>query len=165
MNDNDNMLKNIDRISRIISANGGNVDTDKLLNAISAAKSMGILSNADNEKRGYDIQTENRYEEPIEYYNPNENMRIIKAAIPFLDREYQKSIFLAIKLLEMNREFDNGAMSLQCQSIREETSEKQREAMLKAIRGQMCEESGRRLDMVLKMMEVRKMTALMQKYN
>lgn len=165
MNDNDNMLKNIDRISRIISANGGNMDTDKILNAISAAKNMGILSNSDNEKNNYEVQTENRYEEPIEYYNPNENMRIIKAAIPFLDREYQKSLFLAIKLMEMNREFDNGAMSLQCQSIREETSEKQREAMLKAIRGQMCEESGRRLDMVLKMMEVRKMTALMQKYN
>ena len=62
----------------------------------------------------------------------------------------------------MNEDFDSGAMSLQCQSIREGTDEEQREAMLKAVRSQLSNENGRRLDVVLKMMEARRLASKMR---
>ena len=86
-------------------------------------------------------------------------MKVLKAAIPFLNHEYQKNLFLAVKLLEMNEEFDSGALSLQCQSIREENDDEQREAMLRAVRGQMSSENGRKLDIVLKMLEARRLAS------
>lgn len=53
MNEN-NMLKNIDRIkslSKLMSNDNNGVDTDKILNAIAAAKSMGMLTAQDNSEK------------------------------------------------------------------------------------------------------------------
>lgn len=161
MNEN-NMLKNIDRIkslSKLMSNDNSGVDTDKILNAIAAAKSMGMLTAQDNSDKKNDIIEEKDYSVPIEHETKNEGVKILKAAIPFLNREYQKNLFLAVKLMEMSNEFDMGELSLQCQSIREDNDEEQREAMLRAIRGQMNGENGRKMDIVLKMMEARRLAA------
>ncbi len=160
-NSTDNMMKNIDRIkslSKLMSMDGGEVDTDKLMNAITAAKSLGMFQNS--EVQGAEIEEREEYITPED--GQSEGLRVIKAAIPFLDREYQKNLFLAVKLMEMSREFDNGSMSLQCQSIREGSDEKQREAMLRAVRGQLSYENGRRLDVVLKMMEARRLASALK---
>lgn len=171
MSDNDNMLKNIDMISRLISGNGGNigdisnlanlgngnVDTEKIINALTTAKNMGILPNMSSEEKPYEAQENNNCFEPSDCQSDNEGIRIVKAAIPFLNKEYQKNLFLAIRLMEMNKEFDEGAMSLQCQSIREDNEEKQKESMLRAVRKQVSAENGKRLDMVLKLMEFKKL--------
>lgn len=173
MSDNENMLKNIDMISRLISANGGNInnignmvngniDADKILNAISTAKNMGILPNTTANDKPFEVQEDNKCYETGEYQANNEGIRIVKAAIPFLNKDFQKSLFLAIRLMEMNKEFDEGTMSLQCQSIREDNDEKQRESMLRAVRGQVSPENGRRLDMVLKLIEFKKLADIVK---
>lgn len=163
MSESDNMMKNIDKIksiSKLMSMDGSTVDTDKLMGAISAAKSLGILGN--NEIQSTDAQEREEYITPAEYEPQSESVRVVKAAIPFLDREYQKNLFLAVKLMEMSHEFDSGAMSLQCQSIREGNGEKQRESMLRAVRGQLSSENGRKLDVILKMMEARRIAATLK---
>ncbi|MCD8036225.1 MAG: hypothetical protein LUE88_02425 [Clostridiales bacterium] len=160
-NSTDNMMKNIDRIkslSKLMSMDGGEVDTDKLMNAITAAKSLGMFQN--NEVQDAEFEERDEYITPED--GQSESLRVIKAAIPFLDREYQKNLFLAVKLMEMSREFDNGSMSLQCQSIREGSDEKQMEAMLRAVRGQLSYENGRRLDVILKMMEARRLASALK---
>lgn len=168
MNENGNMFNNIDKIkslSKLMSMdNGGGMDTEKILNALAAAKSMGMLGGNEIQEKRPDIVASDtqEYVGPAEYEPQNEGIRVIKAAIPFLDREYQKNLFLAVKLIEMNEDFDSGAMSLQCQSIREGTDEEQREAMLKAVRSQLSNENGRRLDVVLKMMEARRLASKMR---
>ena len=125
---------------------------------------MGMLGGNEVQEKRQDIVASDtqEYVSPAEYESQNEGIRVIKAAIPFLDREYQKNLFLAVKLIEMNEDFDSGAMSLQCQSIREGTDEEQREAMLKAVRSQLSNENGRRLDVVLKMMEARRLASKMR---
>ena len=168
MNENGNMFNNIDKIkslSKLMSMdNGGGMDTEKILNALAAAKSMGMLGGSEVQEKRQDIVASDtqEYISPAEYESQNEGIRVIKAAIPFLDREYQKNLFLAVKLIEMNEDFDSGAMSLQCQSIREGTDEEQREAMLKAVRSQLSNENGRRLDVVIKMMEARRLASRMR---
>ena len=68
MNEN-NMLKNIDRIkslSKLMSNDNNGVDTDKILNAIAAAKSMGMLTAQDNSEKN-DIIEEKDYSVPMEH--------------------------------------------------------------------------------------------------
>ncbi len=156
-NNSESMMKNLDTIktiSKLMSGENSSVDTDKIINALVTAKSLGIIG---EERKDRLIETS----EGKEYINgtdcDTENMRMVKAAIPFLDREYQKNLFLAVKLMEMSKEFDSEEMSLQCQSIREGNDEKQREYMLRAVRGQLSDKNGRRLDVILKMMEARRL--------
>lgn len=165
MDDNDGMIRNMDRLkslSKLMSSDGGQMDTDKIINAITAAKSLGIIGGEAREKP---VEAAEAPDYTACDDEPNENVRVIKAAIPFLDKEYQKNLFLAVKLMEMSREFDSGAMSLQCQSIREDSGEKQREAMLRAMRRQMTGENGRRLDVILKMMEARRLAEAVKNIN
>jgi len=178
----DNIMGNIEAIkmlSGMMSSSGGGSDTERILNAISTAKSLGLLgsnsssnSSSNNSNNVRDGRNENVNDilssENNEYINgqdslmQNDGIKAVKAAIPFLNRDYQKHLFLAVKLLEMNEEFDRGSMSLQCQSIKEGTDDEQREAMLKAVRGQIGNEVGRKLDVVLKMMEAKRIAAKLQ---
>ena len=147
------MLRNIEKIqslSRLMSNGSQQPDGDRIINAIAAAKSMGMLGG--NQRQGEITAFENN-SDLTENDKGSESIRVVKAAIPFLDREYQKTLFLAVKLMEMNENFDSNALSLQCQSIREQSDEGQQEAMLRAVRGQLSGENGRKLDVVLKVME------------
>lgn len=153
-NNSGDMLKNIEKIqslSRLMSNGSQQGDGERIMNAIAAAKSMGIIGAPSS--RGEIAAFENTDMDIAENDRGSEKMRVVKAAIPFLDREYQKTLFLAVKLMEMNENFDAEALSLQCQSIREQSDEDQREAMLRAVRGQLSGEKGRKLDVVLKIME------------
>ncbi|MPN61811.1 hypothetical protein SDC9_209555 [bioreactor metagenome] len=165
----------------MMSSGGGN-DTEKILNAISTARSLGLIGNTDrndrNDRNDRDDKNDRNdrndrsgglsdisVSENVEYMAghdtiaQNDGIKAVKAAIPFLNREYQKHLFLAVKLIEMNDEFDKGSMNLQCQSIREGSDDEQKESMLRAIRGQIGNESARKLDVVLKMMEAKKIAA------
>lgn len=157
------VLKNIERIqslSRLMSNNTKQPDGEKIINAIAAAKSMGILG-GNTQRPGEITAFENSgYPDTVENERGSEGMRVVKAAIPFLDREYQKTLFLAVKLMEMNENFDSEALGLQCQSIREQSSDEgQREAMLRAVRNQLSGENGRKLDVVLKVMEAQRLVS------
>ena len=163
-NNSGDMLKNIERIqslSRLMSNGSQQADGERIMNALAAAKSMGIIGGPQRSEMtafenndGYEL-TEND--------GGSEKLRVVKAAIPFLDREYQKTLFLAVKLMEMNENFDAGALSLQCQSIREQSDEEQREAMLRAVRGQLSGENGRKLDVVLKVMEAGRLVSKLRR--
>lgn len=156
-NNTENIVKNIDKIKMLSGMLGqdGNMDAGKMeniINAITTAKKLGIINMPQEEN--HDISVSENTEPDNSGFG--EGIRAIKAAIPFLNREYQKHLFLAVKLMEMNKEYDDGEMSLQCQSITEGTAEEQREAMLRAVRGQLGSENGRKLDVVLKMLEARR---------
>ena len=59
MNENGNMFNNIDKIkslSKLMSMdNGGGMDTEKILNALAAAKSMGMLGGNEIQEKRPDI--------------------------------------------------------------------------------------------------------------
>lgn len=165
-NNADNIMKNIDTIKMLsgMMSPGSGGDTEKILNAISTAKNLGLIGN--NERKDSSVNNANiSMAEDNDLFTgkqsnlQNEGIRAVKAAIPFLNHEYQKDLFLAVKLLEMNEEFDQGAMNLQIQSIKEGTEDEQRESMLRAIRGQLGAVNGKKLDVVLKMLEARKIAA------
>ncbi len=168
-NNTDNIMKNIETIKMLsgMMSSGGGSDTEKILNAISTARSLGLIGNNDRNERNdrnegvndISVSENNEYVSGQEGLSQSEGIRAIKAAIPFINREYQKHLFLAVKLLEMNDEFDKGSMNLQCQSIKEASDDEQKESMLRAVRGQLGNESARKLDVVLKMMEAKRIAS------
>lgn len=81
----------------------------------------------------------------------SENM--ITAAIPFLDQEYQKNLYLIVRLMEMRRVFSGGL--LEARSRQEEPPALRRRKMLRAVRPYLAAEERKQLDLLIKAMDMK----------
>ena len=77
---------------------------------------------------------------------------IITAAIPFLDREYQKGIYVAVRLMEMQRVLQGDFLEVR---ERQQPVPERRRALLGAIGPFLPEGERSRMETLLKMMEVK----------
>lgn len=82
-----------------------------------------------------------------------ENM--ISAAIPFLDREYQKEIYIIVRLMEMRRVLDGGLLEMR--QKQEEPPALRRRNLLGAVQAYLPAEERNRMETILKMMDMREM--------
>lgn len=87
------------------------------------------------------------------FFGTTTGEKIISAAIPFLDQEYQKDLYIAVRLMEMQRVLGSGM--LEARSKKEEPPVKRRRKMLSAVRP--CLPKGDRecLDTMLKIIDMR----------
>lgn len=91
-------------------------------------------------------------ERPESIFNHTKDENILFAAIPFLDLEYQKNIFVAVRLMELQRVMGSTLL---------ETREKQeapafrRHKMLQAVRPYLANAERAQLDRMLKMMDIK----------
>lgn len=86
-------------------------------------------------------------------FDETKGEKMLFAAIPFLDQEYQKDLYVVVRLMQMRRVLEGSA--LEARSRREESPALRRRKMLSAIRPCLSEEEGRNLELILKVMEVR----------
>lgn len=86
--------------------------------------------------------------------SPRENM--IYAAIPYLDAEFQKNMFLVMRLLEMRRVME--ATPLVAREKQEEPTLR-RNQMFRAIRPFLPVAEGNQIDQMMRMMQVRDLMA------
>ena len=84
----------------------------------------------------------------------NENM--ITAAIPFLNREYQKVIYVMVRLMEMRRVLEGGF--LETRERQEEPSDIRKQKMMRAIQPYLSEAERNQMEMFMKIMAIRKLT-------
>ena len=82
-----------------------------------------------------------------------ENM--ISAAIPFLDREYQKEIYIIVRLMEMRRVLDGGLLEMR--QKQEDPPALRRRNLLGAVQAYLPAEERNRMETILKMMDMRVM--------
>lgn len=82
-----------------------------------------------------------------------ENM--ISAAIPFLDREYQKEIYVIVRLMEMRRVLEGGLLEMR--QKQEEPPAQRRRNLLGAVQPYLPAEERNRMETILKMMDMREM--------
>ena len=82
-----------------------------------------------------------------------ENM--ISAAIPFLDREYQKEIYIIVRLMEMRRVLDGGLLEMR--QKQEDPPALRRRNLLGAVQAYLPAEERNRMETILKMMDMREM--------
>jgi len=80
---------------------------------------------------------------------------MITAAIPFLDREYQKGIYVFVRLMEMKRVLGGGA--LETRERQEEPSDIRRQKMICAIQQYLPEAERSQMETIIKMMTVKEL--------
>lgn len=80
-----------------------------------------------------------------------ENM--ITAAIPFLDQEYQKDLYIIVRLMEMRRVVSGGM--LEARGRQEEPPSMRRRKMLRAVRPYLPAEERKQLDMLMKAIDMK----------
>lgn len=94
---------------------------------------------------------EKREVRPPFWGSVSENM--ITAAIPFLDQEYQRDLYIIVRLMEMRRVFSGGI--LEARSRQEEPSSMRRRKMLRAVRPYLPAEDRKQLDMLIKVIDMK----------
>ena len=82
-----------------------------------------------------------------------ENM--ISAAIHFLDREYQKEIYIIVRMMEMRRVLDGGLLEMR--QKQEDPPALRRRNLLGAVQAYLPAEERNRMETILKMMDMREM--------
>lgn len=86
----------------------------------------------------------------------NENM--IYAAIPFLNREYQRELYILVRLMEMRRVLQGDV--LEAREKQEEPPHLRRRKMLQAVQTYLPQEEQNQLQNLLKMMDMREIMEL-----
>ena len=93
-------------------------------------------------------------EEKEELFGRSRNENMISAAIPFLNQEYQKELYVVVRLMEMRRVLSGGA--LQAREKQQEDPALRRRQMLDAMRPYLVDGERNQLDTILKMMDMRR---------
>ena len=81
-----------------------------------------------------------------------ENM--IYASIPFLDKEYQKYLYVIVRVLEMKRVLEGNEL-LEVRSRTKDDPKKRRKNLLQAIRPYLTGEEKQKIDFVVKAMDIK----------
>ncbi len=84
----------------------------------------------------------------------NRQEKVIYAAIPFLDREYQKNLYVFVRLLEIRRILSQGELLESRSRIREEPSIR-RKQLLQAVKPYLSPTEKRSIDSIVKAMDMK----------
>lgn len=97
--------------------------------------------------------TETRIEKKEDLFVRNRSENMISAAIPFLDWEYQKDLYIVVRLMEMRRMLSGGL--LEARGKQEQPPAYRRRQMLGAMRPYLLQEERNQLDTIVKMMDLK----------
>lgn len=94
---------------------------------------------------------------PTSPFGTTQGESILSAAIPFLDMDFQKNIFVVVRLMELRRVMDGNQLEGSQLEAREKQEDPvfRRHNMLRAIRPFLQVEQKQQIDSMLKIMEIR----------
>ncbi len=151
MENNINILNDKNNIKSILESFGFNTDnikTEDIMNAFQKAEKIKSL-----------MDIPKLEENPIKTQSVNNNNDFIYAAIPFLNEEYQKSIYIAVKLMELKKAFDMPVISIQSKKNTKTGLERKKE-LLNVLKSYMTKEEAAKIDNILRFIEMRKLINL-----
>lgn len=90
--------------------------------------------------------------EPVQIFSRSKQEDMITAAIPFLDWEFQKEIYVIVRLMEMRRVLQSGALEMR--QKQEEPSFLRRRKLLGAIQPYLPTEEQNQMAVILRMMDM-----------
>ena len=91
--------------------------------------------------------------EEVELFARNRNENMITAAIPFLNREYQRDLYIVVRLMEMQRVLKGGL--LEAREKQEEPPRLRQRKMLRAVQEYLPQEERNRMQTILRMMDMK----------
>ena len=143
-----NESSNIRGILENFGFNTENINNNDIVEALSKAKKIkSLIEMNSNVKKQEEVHNE---------INIDDKNNFIYAAIPFLNEEYQKSIYIAVKLIELKKAFDMPVISIQSKTVQKSSYERKKE-LLSVIKKYMSKEEAAKIDSILKFIEMRKL--------
>ena len=101
-------------------------------------------------------QTEERVEvRPEGPFLRSRREDMLSAALPFLDREYRKGLYVFVRMMEMRRVLGEGSLEARERQEEAEHPSVRRQKMLGAIQPYLSEREQRQMENILKMMTMR----------
>ena len=94
--------------------------------------------------------------EEITLFPRTKEENMIYASIPFLDKEYQKHLYVIVRLLEMKRVLqEDNAVTLEARSRQKDDVKSRRRNLLQALRPYLTAEEKRYIDFIVKAMDMK----------
>ncbi|MEA5083231.1 MAG: hypothetical protein VB018_03645 [Lachnospiraceae bacterium] len=136
----------MDKLMMLSQLMGGNNDPTEMMKMVETAKMIGAAMNTKEEKPIIKMEeVQPKEDEDIR----NRQIKAINAALPFLDKEYQKGLFMVIKLMEINRFSPQG--SIMAMEKGGDNPQRRRIEMINAFNGFLSVEEQKKLGAFLKM--------------
>ena len=132
--------KDIEKIKNFARLMGKNPkETEKIINF---ANTVGAMKRDEFNKESNALVNNNFSEE----------INILKASIPFINREYQRDLFVIVKLMEIK---DGDKTIVMQEKNGQENMYKRRTELLKAVRPYLKSEEKEQADIILKAMQIK----------
>ena len=156
MADNDNLLNNdtIKTLSTLFGGSGNIQNIGNIMQMMETMKKVNTIFNMFNTPNN--SKEEKRYEEPKnDIFSASKNAQVINAAIPFLDKEYQKGLSVSLKVMEMQKILSS-SNNITAQNRNESIDiNERRKKMLKALKPYLSVEEQNDVDIVIRAMEMK----------
>lgn len=159
------MEENIEKIKLISQLMGQEVPKEtELLKMVETAKTMQKFFNTEVHTQKKEFKKENFAKQKNTLASKEEGMlfartkeeNIINASIPFLDREYQKYLYVIVRLLEMKRVLqEEWGETLEVRSKTKDNVKMRRKNLLQALRPYLSKEEKQRIDIVVKAIDMK----------
>lgn len=134
------------------------LDTEQITKMIKLAQIMKTMNNESEENKNnqentiQNIQEEKNYIQPFDSDLQTPAIRTIKAAIPYLEFEYQKNMGVLVKIIELDnlmKKYKSAAVEMQSNNV------DWRRGMLLSIKPQMNYEKQKVIEMIIKFMDLK----------
>lgn len=159
------MEENIEKIKLISQLMGQEVPKEsELLKMFETAKTMQQFFNTEVHTQKKEIKKENfakpknvlASKEDSMLFARTKEENIIYASIPFLDREYQKYLYVIVRLLEMKRVLqEEWGETLEARSKTKDNVKIRRKNLLQALRPYLTKEEKQKIDVVVKAIDMK----------
>ena len=131
----------------LFSTLDGGRDTIQMLQRMERLKKLMGTGEAKQREERMEVRQEGAF-----LRSQREDM--LSAALPFLDREYRKGLYVFVRLMEMRRVLGEGSLEAR-ERQEEEHPSVRRQKMLGAIQPYLSEREQRQMENILKMMTMR----------
>ena len=131
----------------LFSTLDGGRDTIQMLQRMERLKKLMGTGEAKQREERMEVRQEGTF-----LRNRREEM--LSAALPFLDREYRKGLYVFVRMMEMRRVLGEGSLEAR-ERQEEEHPSLRRQKMLGAIQPYLSEREQRQMENILKMMTMR----------
>ena len=161
MDDNENMLSNISGIASLFGGSENKINPTDLIKTMEMAKKFGKIQKLMTEEEEFQnlpiIETDF-----ISAPAKNSSMELMKVALPFLDKKYQKPFLLALKTLEFKSINSYDTLPIKSQSS-EQSYVPTKKDMLRAIKPFLSEAEQKSIDSIIQMSKMKNMINLISK--
>lgn len=145
------METEIEKIKLLSQLMGQEVPKDsELLKMMETAKKMQNFFHTEQPEYKMPLTTK----EDTTLFTRTKEENMIYASIPFLDKEYQKYLYVIVRVLEMKRVLEGNEL-LETRSRTKDDPKKRRKNLLQAIRPYLTGEEKQKIDFVVKAMDIK----------